>query len=209
MKTLIAIPCMDQVAAPFAQSLAMLKKVGDCAIMMVVSSLVYDSRNKLVHSALEMEADRILWLDSDMVFQPNLLEVLSKAMEEEKADIVSGLFFRRTNPYTPVIYKEISVNEDGKTVHTEEFDKIPEGRFKIAGGGMAAVLMKTDFLVEMLFENETWFSPTLNAGEDISFYLRAKELGAKVICEPKAHVGHVGTLIVTRDLYESLKGDTQ
>jgi len=31
MKTMIAVPCMDEVPTQFATSLAMLEKVGECA----------------------------------------------------------------------------------------------------------------------------------------------------------------------------------
>ena len=68
MKIFIAVPCMDQVPARFAQSLAMLKKVGECAVGFQIGSLIYTSRNDLASKAIEMDADFVLWLDSDMVF---------------------------------------------------------------------------------------------------------------------------------------------
>lgn len=73
-KILIAVPCMDMVSARFAQSLATLKKVGECTVSFLIGSLVYDSRNRLTAYAVAMEADYILWLDSDMVFAPDVLE---------------------------------------------------------------------------------------------------------------------------------------
>ena len=74
MRTLIAVPCMDMVSARFAQSLATLKKVGECTVSFLIGSLVYDSRNRLTAYAVAMEADYILWLDSDMVFAPDFLQ---------------------------------------------------------------------------------------------------------------------------------------
>ena len=76
MKTLIAVPCMDSVPTPFCRSLAMLQKVGDCAISFQVSSLIYTARDNLARKAVDMGADQILWLDSDMVFNPDLMEQL-------------------------------------------------------------------------------------------------------------------------------------
>ena len=54
MNILIAVPSMDSVPAVFAQSLSMLKKVGNCAVAFQVGSLVYNSRNALGKRALEM-----------------------------------------------------------------------------------------------------------------------------------------------------------
>ena len=50
MKTLIAVPCMDSVPSQFAQSLAMLQKVDECAIAFQIGSLIYTSRNELAKS---------------------------------------------------------------------------------------------------------------------------------------------------------------
>ena len=83
MNILIAIPCMDMVSARFAQSLATLKKVGQCTVSFLMGSLIYDSRNKLAGYAVQMEADYMLWLDSDMVFPPDTLERMMKTIEEK------------------------------------------------------------------------------------------------------------------------------
>ena len=57
-KILICVPSGDQVAAGFAQSLAMLQKGGnETAIMFQVGSLIYDARNKLAKQAIKMGAD--------------------------------------------------------------------------------------------------------------------------------------------------------
>ena len=73
-KILICVPCMDNVASGFAQSLAMLQKGGnETAIMFQVGSLIYEARNKLAKQAIEMGADYTMWFDSDMVFQPDTM----------------------------------------------------------------------------------------------------------------------------------------
>ena len=64
MKTLVAVPCMDQVPAQFAQSLALLQKVDECAIAFQMGSLIYNSRNNLATMAIQKGVDQILWLDS-------------------------------------------------------------------------------------------------------------------------------------------------
>ena len=78
-KILVCVPCMDMVAAGFAQSLAMLQKGGnETAIMFQCGSLVYDARNKLAKQAIEMGADWTMWFDSDMIFEPDTMVRLLK-----------------------------------------------------------------------------------------------------------------------------------
>ena len=61
-KILIAIPCMDQVPAPFAQSLAMIRKgENSCAVAFQMGSLIYTSRNNLAKKAIE-DADLVLFV---------------------------------------------------------------------------------------------------------------------------------------------------
>ena len=73
MRTLVAIPCMDMVQTSFMKSLLRLMSVDETQISFRVSSLVYNSRNQLAAEAISQGYDRILFLDSDMVFQPDLL----------------------------------------------------------------------------------------------------------------------------------------
>ena len=71
MKTMIAVPCMDQVPVPFCQRLARLQKVGECTLAMKAGSLIYTSRNDLATRAIQGDFDYVFWLDSDMVFPPD------------------------------------------------------------------------------------------------------------------------------------------
>ena len=73
MKVFIAVPSLDTVPALFCQSLALLQRAGDTMIGFEVGSLVYNARNNLARQAIKAEADWVLWLDSDMVFGPDLL----------------------------------------------------------------------------------------------------------------------------------------
>ena len=106
MKILIAVPCMDQVPAQFAQALATLNKVdGECLVAFQIGSLIYHSRDALARKAIECEADYILWLDSDMVFPP---DTLAKLLEDrESGDIITGLYFRRVHPFSPVLFDKL------------------------------------------------------------------------------------------------------
>lgn len=211
-KILIAVPCMDMVSARFAQSLTTLKKVGQCTVSFLIGSLVYDSRNKLAGLAMQMEADYIMWFDSDMVFQPDTLERMMDVMDKNPdIDILSGLYVRRGAPFTPVIFSKLEVNEHGE-LEWDDVVNIPDEPFEVAGCGFGCVLMKTDCLYEIASKENggMWFTPIAGAGEDCAFCIRARESGYKIWCDPKIELGHMAYAPVTREFYDAVKkGDNQ
>lgn len=205
-KILIAVPCMDMVSARFAQCLATLKKMNSCTVSFLINSLIYDSRNKLAGYAIEMEADYILWLDSDMVFPADTLERMMKVLDEhEEIDILSGLYFRRGYPFSPVLFKKLEINEKNECIF-EDYDSIPKQLCEVAGCGFGCVLMRADCLLDMASKQDEigmWFSPMGNVGEDVAFCIRAREMGYKIYCDPDISLGHMGYAPVTAEFYKT------
>lgn len=207
MKTMIAVPCMDSVPSQFAQSLAMLNKVGECSLAMQMSSLIYDSRNALAYEAIKRKADRVLWLDSDMVFPPDLLERMAAVMDEHSLDFLTGLYFRRTAPFTPVLYDKLET-VDGK-LDAVKTTSVPDGLFEVAGCGFGAVLMRTEVLMATCLDAGQMFEPMPGIGEDLAFCLRARKVGYKIICDPSITLGHVGHQVITRGFWEAYEAGRQ
>ena len=203
-KTMIAIPCMDQVQTLFARALASLRVPEGTFYNWRINSLVYDARNCLALDAIRGGYERILWLDSDMIFDPDLLERLSYDMEQTGADLVSGLFFTRRPPLEPVIYSRIGTQEagDGVIFIADKYKDYPrDAIFPIAACGFGAVLMKTQLARDMLDKYATAFAPYLGFGEDFSFCIRANEMGAKLVCDSSAKCRHIGVMHVGEDDY--------
>ena len=196
---MIAIPAMDSTPTRFTQSLISLKLQGETHFNFVTNTLVYTARNQLAKAALEGDFDRVLWLDSDMVFQPNLLERLSEDLDGR--DIVTGLYFKRKPPFTPVLFSKLELVGD-TDCDFEEIISYPDHIFEVAGCGFGAVLMKTNVLRDILDGiGPLWFSPMGNLGEDIAFCLRARHFGHKIYCDPNIKLGHVGQSIVTEQVF--------
>jgi GT2 family glycosyltransferase len=195
---------MDQVPAQFAHSLATLTKVGDTLVAFQISSLVYTARNDLAKKAVACGADFVLWIDSDMVFSPDLLQRLMEHMKNPEIDMVSGLYFRRVAPYTPVLYDKLEITEE-RCEHTE-FDQIPVKPFEVGGCGFGGVLMRTSLIYDVALKFGDMFAPIKGVGEDLSFCWRARQLGHKVICDPSITLGHVGHTIITREFSEKFRG---
>ena len=95
-KVLIAVPCMDQLPAQFAHSLAPLTSYGiedtQISIWFNLGSLIYTSRDQIAKKALLDEADLVMWFDSDMVFNPDTLKRLLKHID----DVLIVLYILKT-----------------------------------------------------------------------------------------------------------------
>ncbi|MBQ3921365.1 MAG: glycosyltransferase [Firmicutes bacterium] len=203
MKTLIAVPCMDQVATPFCQSLVTLNKVGECTISFNVGSLVSESREHLAARALNCGADYVLWFDSDMIFAPDTMEKLVKHMEDGY-DIVSGLYFRRRSPFTPVLFKRLFIQ--GEACLQEDYNDYPEdGLFEVEGIGFGCVMMKTEVLLSVFARYKNCFTMMGRNGEDVSFSMRARNCGYKIWCDPSIKCGHIAYSMVNEGFYKNYK----
>ncbi len=205
MRTLIAIPSMDQVPAQFAASLAMLERVTDDTVVgFQIGSLIYEARNQLARQAIKIGADYVLWLDSDMIFQPSVLKRLYEDYKAGKGDIVSGLYFRRVSPFTPVVFNTLEI-VDNKPQWTAP-ENIPEDVFEAGGVGFGCVFMDTGVLADVMskFEGNA-FTPLNGVGEDLSFCWRARQCGYKIVVDPAVELGHIAHITVNRTFYESTK----
>lgn len=202
-KVFIAVPSMDFVAAGFAQSLATLNKFGQCQVSFICGSLIYDARNKLAAQAMKAEADYVMWFDSDMTFAPNTMIKLLQDMEANPdAGIISGIYFRRSVPYTPVAFQEFDI-VDGKAKFTNYEGELT-GIHEVGGVGFGCCLVRADVLFECFAKYETCFSPIASVGEDLSFCWRAKQLGYKTLLDTDIKCGHVGHVVVTEQLYKAI-----
>lgn len=207
MKILICVPSMDQVAAGFAQSLATLNKVGECSVSFICGSLVYDSRNKLARQALEMGADYTVWFDSDMIFEPNTMEKLIKHLESG-CDVVSGLYFRRCPPFSPVLFKQLDLS--GSHCKWKDYNDYPKDElFELEGIGFGCCAVKTEILLAMSVKYKDFFSPINGVGEDLSFCWRARSLGYKIYCDPSIKCGHVGHMIINEHFFNAQQEATE
>ena len=201
MRTLIAIPCMDMMHTPFVISLTGLQVKGEIKFAYSASSLVYDSRNGLARKAICERFDRVLWLDSDMQFSPDLFRKLSDDLDEGR-DFVSGLYFTRKQPYKPVIFKKAGyeqVDNGVKPIAEAYYEYPKDSVFEVEAAGFGGVMMNTSLLSEVEKNFGLPFSPIMGFGEDISFCLRVKELGKKMYCDSSVKMGHVGQFVYDED----------
>ena len=183
---LIAVPTTDYLHAGFVKSLMdlsfRLHRDGVAhEIALEAGTLVYLARNRLANKAINEGFDRVLWLDSDMVFQPDIVD----ALEFCEKPFVCGAFQSRRPPYSSCVFKDIRLKS---LERVKEYGLRP---FKVDGCGFACVLMKTEVLEAVSRKHGKCFTPMEDYGEDLAFCVRAKEQGYEIWCDPTARVGHL------------------
>lgn len=193
---------MNTVPTQFCASLSLLRKDEDTAIAFQVGSLIYDARNRLAMAAVQMEADIVLWLDSDMVFNSDTLDRLLETYKQHEGDIVSGLYCKRVPPYTPVLYEVFDIDEGGARYMIQ--GDIPKETFEVQGCGFGCVLTPVKVLKDVMETYGPPFYPLGGHGEDLSFCWRARQLGYKIFCDPSVSLGHVGYQVITRSFYDRI-----
>ena len=187
MKLMVAVPTVDYVPADFVKSLAQLSlRLGreriPADVEIVGGTLVYIARERLAHRAIRDEYTHVLWLDSDMIFKPSIVEDLLFCGKE----MVCGAFVSRRPPYGPCVYNDISDPANMKKV--ENFGTEP---FRVDGCGFAVVLTSVSLLDAVQSNFGTCFRPTEDYGEDLAFCDRVKQLGREIWCEPTVRPGHI------------------
>lgn len=196
MKLLIAIPTMDTVPVEFMKSLIRLtQKLSadgvDYTVAIESGTLVYMARDRLAGKAVNEGYSHVLWLDSDMVFEPELLDDLMFSGK----DFVTGIAHGRRKPFCSCLFKDI--NLDNLTLW--KLEEYPKDTFEVAGCGMACCLISTEIIKQVMLINGTAYNPIPQYGEDLSFCKRATALGFKIYAEPTVRLGHIAHIAIYPD----------
>lgn len=198
MKTLIAIPCGDLCHTDFLRSLLGLEAVGEAQYTFAQGSLVYDARNRLAEAAINGGFDRVLWLDSDMIFPRDLMRRMHGHLDAG-LQMITGVYSTRKPPIRPTLYSELTLTqapgEKFATPGHKQITELPKEPFTVAGCGFGCVMVTVDLLRRVWETYGAGFTPASGFGEDLSFCLRVSDLGEKIWCDPGIVCGHVGMTV--------------
>ena len=195
----ICVPVRDNVTAVFAYSLAMLqRKCGEAGLAtslhFIMGSEVTMQRQQLVSEALETNCTHIMWIDSDMQFPVDTLNILLAADK----DIVAGNYSTRVPPHRPVAFKS-KTDLDSRVFSGNGIEKV-----WAVGSGMMLVkrevyenISRPHYKIEY---NEDY---TSLVGEDVYFCTLANNNGYEVNIshELSDRIAHIGIRAYT------VKGD--
>ena len=174
--------------------------------------------NVLVHQRNEciakMDGDWILFIDSDMSFQPGAISALVETQKKFDLDIVGGLCFQRTPPYQPTMYVRAANAEHGYTF-LEDYDE--DAAVEVDATGMAFVLIHKRVFDRVLRHKTGEGFPDLEQrrsmrpppffrwegeyGEVFMFCREAKAAGCRIFVDTSIKIGHVGLTTVTEETF--------
>lgn len=205
MKLLIAIPAYDTMRYEFVQSLIALTErlhrdgiAIEHEVKIMGGTLVHVARDALARHAVNGGFSHVLWLDSDMVFEPTIIDDLMMCGK----DMVCGLFISRHYPYLSCIFSSLNP--------VQRITDIPGDAFKVAACGFGCVLMNAQILADIMHHQRgQCFLPGEKLGEDCAFCERATAEGYEIWCEPTARVGHIGQAVIWPEDGARMRGDIQ
>ncbi|MFA7287302.1 MAG: hypothetical protein WC055_00335 [Melioribacteraceae bacterium] len=182
----------------FFKSWITLKKP-EHSVIIPTRGRIDDMRNAAINSVLKDGSfSHILFLDTDHFHHP---DTIPKLLSHNK-HIVSGLSFRRSEPYDPIMFvkdykkfKNITEWKDGELL---EVDVI----------GAASLLVDVEVFNRMKAPYFEMNYPYMDGviSEDFAFCLKAQELGYEVYCDTSCTNDHIGTLNINKKVWEKFCG---
>lgn len=179
-------------------------------------ALIQLTRNEVTERFInQTKDDWLLWIDSDIEFPPNLIDLLLETSAEAQSMIVGGMYIHpmpeRMKP-SAFFYR---TNEHGKymdALQMEDINSFREQGMKwifVDGTGAGCMLIHRQALLAMyetasrIKDLEPWFTcRVINGvfyGEDLAFCHRARELGMKIAVRFDIPLGHVKAVIYKTD----------
>ena len=178
MKVLVGVPASELIRTRTAFSLFNLR--GEAILSMQIGCDVAHNRNKLAQQAIDKGYSHLLFVDSDMVFEPDTL----KRMLAHNKDILGLACNHRRFPLESVVkpLDEADVNK-----------ALPKELFEAKSVGTGVMLIRTEVFTKI---PEPWFKFVYvdgkRVGEDVNFCKKAREAGYEIWVDPTIPVKHLG-----------------
>lgn len=166
------------------------------------------NRNFILEQAIENKQDAVLWLDTDMVYPPDILVNLINS----KVDICGSVYFKRSEPFDPCVY--VDSENPFKPYKIVDIHKLPLNTVvEVDGLGFGGLFVKMS-VYDSMGENK-WMRYGKNFGipgekedqlsHDLVFCRTAKKYGHKIYVHSGVKCGHIGEKIVTIDDWDQKK----
>jgi hypothetical protein len=174
------------------------------------------------------EADYVMCCDMDQVFKKSTItRLLDTLLENPDAGGVTGIYFRKTPPHRCVVgtYSPWSESLERKRGALKEYGFIgPDGNQtlfykpltyfdvvqQVDAYGLGCILFKTDIFKRIKQPFCKYTNPYSLGGdftfdgcsEDMWLASQLKQVGVKILCNPKVQVGHVVEKVIMGNEHE-------
>lgn len=158
-------------------------------------------RESIVKTFLDQtDAKYLLFLDTDIVFTPQEVDILFEANYKMGKDttIVSGLYVRPDGKPCAFV-----INSQFNRLEVARFNSLASmgSLYPVSAVGLGFCLIPRGVFDRLgdKYPDGGWFTPPLDTpgmrlADDTSFCLRAKEAGAQILVDSRASVGHLKTV---------------
>lgn len=196
----ILVPTKDTVYSHFTYSLCNLIKTTtqmgiETHLFFDSSTILINQREHLIDQAIEVNAEWVLWLDSDMMFPSStLLRLLA-----HNEDIVACNYMKRSFPFKTVAYTDTT---DWETwIPLKNMDQLVVAE----ATGMGCTLMKTEIFKKL---QKPYFEYTYQpktkdwGGEDFTLFKKFNNLGyeLKIDMNLSSEIYHIGTFAYGKNM---------
>ncbi len=212
----VAFLYRDSVSGGFAASLAGLSRVDTrvAAIMAKQSGpRIASARNAIVREFLGTELEWLLFIDSDMTFSPDALDLLLQTAHRWHRPVVGGLCFaQQGGSLFPTIYQRDADRDAFRVAISYPTDTA----FAVDGTGAAFLLMHRGVLEKLAHERPEhpapWFEDTVidegngvfrERGEDLTFCSRVRDLGIPIYVDARVKIGHVKEVVLDEAAFQA------
>lgn len=160
------------------------------------------NRNIIIKGALEAEMDYILWLDADMIYPNNIVDLYM----QHNFDIIGCPYYKRTEPFSPVCY--IDGTNPIKPYRMINPLTLPKDSIaEVDGLGFGGVMVKTDVYrtmgddMYMVYGSNFHlpFETTDQLTHDLVWCKKAKQYGYKILMHTGVKAGHISDYVVTEE----------
>ena len=158
-----------------------------CPIFMECSMLP-EARHGIVKEAIDSGCTHLLWIDSDMVFQPDLLNVLLS----HNLPAVGVNYVRRGLPTRPTA----TAIEGGLLYTTDESEGLAEVQHLGFGCFLTDIRVYNEIDLPF-FQFEVMTKKFGFRGEDVYYCNKMRDMGIKIFCDQhlSRQIGHIGEFI--------------
>jgi glycosyltransferase involved in cell wall biosynthesis len=207
----LAIPVRDHINASTATSLmhndwSFLGPKQNIDRLIIQGNILTLQRNEAVQ---RMRGDWLMFIDDDMVWEPQDIGRLIAARDEIDADIMGALCYRRSAPHQPTMFMREHPTSGGYN-YLEDWE---DGIVEVDGTGMAFVIIHKRVFERIAdspmpsYDTRRMMGPSGFfrwegvLGEDLRFCQDAKEVDCRIFVDTRIEVGHMSEIEIRRKHY--------
>lgn len=170
-------------------------EIKECTLIRDTRTYRHHARQAIANAALGVGADYLLMLDDDVTFTNHAFDLL---WEHNEHPIISGLYFTRSIPPVPCMFKFGTQGSDPILKYPKD------SLFEVEIVGFGFLLFQTEIFRKVPaphFQVGSWL------GEDVAFGAKCQAAGLPLIVHTGCKIGHImeQKTVITEKTYEEHK----